>query len=387
MSNRYRRKEFLGSPVGERKTTWKNYPGFSSSSYYSYIPTGLVSECHDQLNAGPPYKSGGNLVIKHDEYHSDIFPYDRGRYVGYGHEHSFSGNGLIFPPPASFPEIEEDPYYLWAQGSTGMARAKPDIAQAGLSQILVEARKLPQLFDRVGTLGREFGWDTTKREVVTLHDTFLNMKKHLNQLRRDNGKSVRRRITLRDEKKVDVLSSEEGIYTSPPDGLGSERQTRIHTREFTHKVWYVGKFRYFLPEEFLNPAWEPLLEARIAGLSVNPEIAWDLTPFSWLADWFGNMGDIVSNISSFVQDNLVQEYGYVMSTQSVKSKYDVRFLDVNAVGKKYWRYTSAYRKRTLKMRVYGYPYSFGPTPGSLTNRQISILGALGLQLTGGGSRG
>jgi hypothetical protein len=118
------------------------------------------------------------------------------------------------------------------------------------------------------------------------------------------------------------------------------------------------------------------------GFDVNPEVVWNAMPWSWLADWFGNVGDVMSNLSANAADDLVMDYGYVMGTKTFSNKYTVTGTLYNMARSKGSLLLSAERSIVVKQRVPGHPYSFGASPGDLSNRQIAILAALGLTKSG-----
>jgi len=87
----------------------------------------------------------------------------------------------------------------------------------------------------------------------------------------------------------------------------------------------------------------------------------------------------MSNISSFATDGLVLQYGYIMEHKRVHGEIVVTVppAQVSEYG-----LTSSVFKRTYvreyKVRYPANPYGFGIDDTSLTKRQLSILGALGL---------
>jgi hypothetical protein len=90
-------------------------------------------------------------------------------------------------------------------------------------------------------------------------------------------------------------------------------------------------------------------------------------------DWFGNVGDVLANMSALGSDGLVLKYGYVMC----HNFYDVRrvqFPHVNNGGVS----ASSRRLGEVKKRFPASPYSYFAAPTSLSVKQSAILVALGL---------
>jgi hypothetical protein len=274
---------------------------------------------------------------------------------------------------------------LFSYGAQAYNLAKPEAIKGTFSTFLGELRDLPRSFNQIGgNLNREFGGGAFLRDLRGLIETQQNMQKHMKQIRRDNGKGVFRSRDLVDEKEVEVLSSEEGQFMQPTSGLPNLPQTRVHSLIRSKHVWYEGKFRYHIPDELLESKWDLRLMAMIHGTEVDAEVVWNLTPWTWLMDWFGSYGDFVANLSS--SDYLVQEYGFVMGTQRVTSRYDVTYRD-GPSALSLGTYTAwSERSEERKQRVVGSPYAFGLNPISLSARQVDILAALGLSKLGGGDR-
>jgi hypothetical protein len=100
---------------------------------------------------------------------------------------------------------------------------------------------------------------------------------------------------------------------------------------------------------------------------------WELTPWSWLADWFTNVGDVVANMSTGYAENLAAQYAYVMGTTQISTCWDTSLNTKQGVIHNSSGYTETY-----KHRVGASPFGFGLTSNDFSARQWSILAALGL---------
>jgi hypothetical protein len=112
---------------------------------------------------------------------------------------------------------------------------------------------------------------------------------------------------------------------------------------------------------------------QLLGLDITPDTLWNLAPWSWAADWFSNIGDITSNMSSF-QQGLVMRYGYQMEHTIVSDTY-------SSVDKSLRTHPLTFVVET-KQRVKANPFGFGVTWEGLSPFQLSIAGALGLSKSG-----
>jgi hypothetical protein len=109
------------------------------------------------------------------------------------------------------------------------------------------------------------------------------------------------------------------------------------------------------------------------GLRINPTHLWQIMPWSWLIDWFTNLGDIIARVDEQFNDGMVAKYLYVMRSQNttIRSNHSYNF----------WSGTQTFSfERSLltkQRRSADSPYGF-VLGGDLTTSQWSILAALGL---------
>jgi hypothetical protein len=119
------------------------------------------------------------------------------------------------------------------------------------------------------------------------------------------------------------------------------------------------------------------------GLVDDPRLLWDLTPYSWLVDWFTSMGDSVANAAVYSphKGKYSVDYAYLTTQHLVKS--EGRILRPTTTP------SSAYRSFRVKQatsvaisqtrwRDRATPFGFGTQLGSLSASQYAILVALGL---------
>jgi len=123
------------------------------------------------------------------------------------------------------------------------------------------------------------------------------------------------------------------------------------------------------------------LEAKkLLGLSLTPDVVWNLTPWSWAVDWFSNVGDVLSNITDALTDSLVMGYGYMMENTVQRRTYT--FSGPTGAKTRGARPANVVFEVNSKQRVQANPYGFGLTWNSLTPFQLSILSALGISKHG-----
>jgi hypothetical protein len=84
----------------------------------------------------------------------------------------------------------------------------------------------------------------------------------------------------------------------------------------TQSIWWSGSFRYHASDtqSWLDQSTDFFRRIDLlTGIGVDVRTAWDLIPFSFLADWFANTGNFLENRQIIADYNIACEYGYVMA--------------------------------------------------------------------------
>jgi len=273
---------------------------------------------------------------------------------------------------------------LDAAGTTAIARVSPTNPLVDLSSSAAELLRegLPQRPGSDGNPGSEylnimFGYlplvsDARKlASVARSHDALLR------QYERDSGRWIRRSY----EFPVDISSTTTVQTNAAPALYGSgvgglfQTGTRWVTKITETKTWFSGAFTYYLPPTGWRRSVAEL--DHLYGIRPGIDTVWELTGYSWLADYFTNIGDVAKNITAFKQDGLVMPYGYIMRKRKITHQETwsgpVRYGNV-------WKqeYISAEKTYTTHQRRLANPFGFGLELGNLSGRQLSILAALGI---------
>lgn len=229
-------------------------------------------------------------------------------------------------------------------------------------------------------LNVEFGWLPLVNDVRNFSRVVRNHSQLMESYFQGSGKNTRVGLAFPKQLDVtDVATSDLGLRWSPAYiFLGGSRDAQLVR---TTDQWFKGCFTYHATP--LSTSTGLADKARnfakyadhLYGVRLTPEVLWNLTPWSWAADWFTNAGDIIHNVSAFSRDSLVLKYGYIMS--HVRSN---TFASVGGGSDFHGSYTggSATFVREIKQRFPASPYfGFGVT-GDLSASQGAILLALGL---------
>lgn len=338
--------------------------------------------------------------------------------------------GLINPSDVLWPTIDPpSPEYLFGLGGTAVSRSIPTAPAVDLAVALGELREgLPNLVgsnlkdilrvnrrgDRIALrhprnnrvrvkrtgkakavggeyLNYTFGILPLLSDIRKLNQAVVDYDNIVKQFLRDSDRMIRRRYdfpTTEDESVVWVKSNQ-AVWPSldtrmyknavASSGLG----TLTLTRKVKIETWFSGAFTYHVDvgaDALSAISRQAAIVRRVYGVKLTPDVAWNLAPWSWAADWFANTGDVLKNVSLLASDGLVMRYGYLMYRETVTDTYThtgVSFQD-KPTGTISCSFTTTYKRR-----VKAHPYGFGVTDASLNARQIAILAALGLTKTGG----
>jgi len=401
--------------VQYRDTPAHIWNAFGTDYTTSYPANGaeklLISEGHPYSQLGKSSDDiGGNFFcIKHayeesdnpSRLYGDTYDYPPGNWYHYdGPQYarlaSVSVNDFPMPPYSLANELQ-------ALGTTAIARCIPTNPLAGLSVALGELRSegIPTLVgasllrDRARSarnagseyLNYQFGWLPLLSDIRGIANSVTRSDELVSQYVANSGKRLKRRYSFPIEESVttEEVSSSFAALPKPAQILSfyESCDPRVNrTRHIRVERWFSGCFTYHLPPHD-GLARSAAIANRLYGTRITPELLWNLTPWTWAADWIGNFGDVIHNVSQFTQDGLVMPYGYIMEKSSISDHYV-------ATGTRYKSYPgedpytcSQTFTTVVKQRQRATPFGFGLDFAEFTQRQWSILAALGLSRGGG----
>jgi len=286
--------------------------------------------------------------------------------------------------PAIPTSVGADMLYLKGLGSTAIARSLPDVPEfslfrfigelkAGLPkvplQVLAKQRKLRNVGGEY--LNVQFGLLPTISDLEKLIRLLQNPELR-RAVKRDLGQETRVRKTIDKgrEKTSRALTSTEMNSLTSNFSSGVTGHLDL-VREF--RIWSSCSFAYHqvtLLEQLLAD-----LDENLGSLGLVPDWidAWNLTPWSWLVDWFTNFNHVITNLSYLGRDGLYLQRGYVMATyREVETTTQSRTYMGSRIS------TTGTRTYERKYRVKASPFGFGLTWKDFDPFQLSILGALGV---------
>lgn len=399
--DQYRHREKRKAPVellGMYHSWWKDGspPDAYNYGYKDQEFSEVFDENHGRSFFKNPYPdNGGNFDLYRTTVTHQAGRHDFYRPVGGSPEKGLAYSGLMLASEPVTPIIGDSIDAAKVNAAKLWNNARPAQPLFEGLNAFYELREVPDMLKQrfiegiglhtVGdiAIGYQFGWQPLLSDIRDFYLAHLNFKKALDQILRDEGRQVRRSatITTRHDSTIDdPVASYGAFYPSLVTQCYAEVPTFRDTWKYEQKVWLKGAFRYYLPGDRTDWRWKAWMADRIFGLNPTPSRVYKAIPWSWLVDWFSNVGDILEQVSSKVEERLLADYAYVMcSTKATRKRtstgvfypgnsYDIRVPVTSSVE------ISVEHKARIPAGVFG-P---GVVDGSLSPTQLGILGALGL---------
>lgn len=396
---------------------WEDFPPrWDTTSITDYVEGYLkTSEGHQVSKLGESGQDiGGDFEVrkrKYAEYSSlgkDPLHFSAHHEYGNPYYADPMAKGIthhFYVPRASRADVTDESFlYPWedfspssatemdASGTTAISRIIPTNPIAGAAAFLGELREgIPKLGieswqDRAHRarsagsdyLNVEFGWKPLVSDIQKFAYVAKNADRIAAKYERESGKLLRRQYKWPNEQ-TSYFGEYTGEYPQPvldyglfrPDHIG---RMRIYGN-IIHRRWLEATFTYYLPPVGTR-ARDIAIANKLLGVRLTPDVVWQLTPWSWAADWVTNFGDITKNVSAFMSDGLVMPYAYMMEQKSLRVEYTL-----DQVGFKSYpgfAHMSQTFEEVIKSRRRATPFGFGFDLDSLTDRQVAIIAALGM---------
>lgn len=398
---------------------WQDKPPTQTwQSITDYVASELhATEGHQVSRLGEPGEDhGGNFEVRHREYHQSsslgdgekhFSPLHVGSNKYYAAPMTPGPEHFVFEPRAKYEQIgpawpsgfdwaptASTDNQLDAMATTAISRIIPTNPLVSAAAFLGEMREgLPKLGIETWSartsrarsaggdyLNAEFGWKPLISDVQKFAYIVKNSDRIIAKYEADSGKLLRRQYEWPPEGSTEVTHMGTGHRPVPwgnSSGLFRPDHVGLLSRSRTTRVrrWLEATFTYYLPPRG-STARDIAIANKLYGVRVTPDVLWQLTPWSWAADWMTNAGDIASNVSSFMSDGLVMPYAYIMEERVHSEEWNLSQIGYKSYpGMHHLRQTFT---TTVKKRRQGTPFGFGFDFDGLTTRQGAIIAALGL---------
>jgi len=284
-----------------------------------------------------------------------------------------------------------------AWGATAYNRMKPTKQPYSLLNMVYELKDLGGMFRELKDfwsirhnlvreggsrfLGQVFGWNPLIGDVMTLVEKYNSFQKRIDWLVRNQGKWVKRRITLTDNT---TTSSSDWIsdYSCLSPLLTTQHYIQTPSYRDTtwtkDKIWATAEFKYFLPDVPPGVDLKLVLKRNLQGFrGASMADIYRAIPWTWLVDWCFNFATILENCDPGLADRLAARRFYIMREQEV-----VKIRHARAVMRGYGGAPdvpidcSSWSRCLHQTRTIGLPFYPG-NPNDLSGMQLAILGALG----------
>nr|QDH88563.1 MAG: hypothetical protein H3BulkLitter171370_000001 [Leviviridae sp.] len=253
-----------------------------------------------------------------------------------------------------------------------LSRSNPSQPIVDVPVALAELRELPDLFRIAGrtiaqkiasgNLNYQFGWKPLLGDLGNLLGVQASIDKrvaHLSRLHENGGGSYKADVG------TNTLPGTKTLWAFPPGGG-------------TMWVRHTGFCRRWISVSWI-PSYDPRTEMpdlnqirqqafrSVLGLTVDLSTAWELLPWSWLVDWFSNLGNILAARRNLV--GFVPGACYTMTHTERHSNFTLE-------GSSVLTHTYPYLHQVVKERVPTSSSSISANVPFLSGRQLGILASL-----------
>ncbi len=296
-------------------------------------------------------------------------------------------------------------------GSKAIANTTPTNPASSVVQTLGEliTEGLPKALSAIPTLAEraailrsagdkylnvQFGWIPFLNDLFGIFRAVIEFNSIVRQYERDSGRWVRRKyrfpVLATASANISLGTGQVGMlglsrsdiqsfFLSP--GLDTGNLSYMDTVQ--QRTWFSGCYTYYLNGG--QQSLDKLVRAedeinRVLGTRLTPDVIWQITPWTWLFDWFFNAQEAITNFSRFQSDSLVLRYGYLMRHTVASRIYAVGPLYLKSGG-------TITPKKTFqvvqKERYRATPYGFALNVEDFNPQRIATLIALGFTKTPG----
>jgi hypothetical protein len=296
---------------------------------------------------------------------------------------------------------DRDDSYLDQYGATAIRIVDPSNPNANLGESLGEIvadkrislpgiqswKRRTEIAKAAGSeyLSAVFGWLPLISEVKSTAQSVRDGNTIMRHYRDNAGTNVHR------EFEFDVIESQSesllqngALFRCTYSGISSISAFQtvpgvpiIVSRKSTTRRWFSGSFTYAATQaSSLGYCLGLESEAdKLYGLTLTPDVLWELVPWSWAIDWFSNTGDVIHNAVSLGASGLVMRYGYIMEETSIVDTYSMPATGLTGVD---GPPPNCSITHVIKRRRPANPFGFGLSWEGLSSTQQAIIAALGI---------
>jgi hypothetical protein len=225
-------------------------------------------------------------------------------------------------------------------------------------------------------LAGKFGWAPIIKDIIALLDLQDAIEERFQEIRNHstNPKGYRRTVTLGTSTKTEM---NEGKFVAGYS-IGS-----LHGKEVVTTIdrkWAQVVYKPTTSVPFTSAQMRKVARRAVSGTRVDASTAWNLLPWSWMVDWFANVGDVLQasrNDCGYYADSVL----IMHSIETTYSLNDVAPGPGQTGAQIHFVTGGDGMYRHVERHRYPMTPNYLPTieVPVLTGSQMSILGALGIQ--------
>lgn len=294
----------------------------------------------------------------------------------------------------------------------------PELLGKQIISSLVDPKKRGALIRSLGGeyLNFIFGFKPLADDIAKIGSLLDYVNDLVNQWIKDNGTIVRRRRKIPQPVRqlsnsslashdgtaftCNWLNPQKGNSSPVANGLSWNTSTQLSSIQFdgfkvanvTSEITFSAGYKYDLTrlvvpfsgggsaEEILHSAaLRGELDAIAFGLDPASlgRAVYDAIPFSWLLDWFVNLGDVIDNFRQLQARGVQMLWGYITETATRDFYFEHRATWLPTGKQFYTTYGLSAQKAITRVRAT--PFGFGTSFSGLTGSQSAILAALAAQ--------
>lgn len=376
----------MGTPRTRERLLTSYSPGSYESGYYSgagWVHLGnsagsslqnIQERCADTLGPGPPYVEPHGLSIIHRKCVPLAISGEAGGGFSWRRHASYNPTNYTGYMYAVDPGPTDWNYWK----AKALASINPFSPQVDLPLFLFELREFPRMLRDLGNVLRgrvkpadvpggylayQFGWRPLVSDLSSLLDFAGSINKAGKALQNAaNGGRVSHSLGSKSSS-VPLSTYDYAVYT------GTYKLSQVRTTKV--KAWCTARVHL---TDSLPPTLDErqMLYLRTAfGLNFRPAMIWDAIPWTWLIDYFTNIGDLMEARAGYGKWRFTDLYVMVRSTLTDEVTGTAQQLQGLS-------YSGGKRISTRKERSYvgsNPNVGFGLSP-LLTGYQAGILGSL-----------
>jgi len=412
---------------------WQKTP--ANGSIPNSAPFTSCEKTQDSLNPGPPYTTGGPftsvkvkllpIMVNGIGVYTSAVPVNLGfglgihqlrggfsdpQFVGFDYSDSqYRDKKFIFGDLSGFVPS------LSAYHSLVDARLRPKLSRASIGQSLAELREIPSMLRSTAKdfrdywkflggdpstnrmnpkglansfLNDQFGWSPFISDIVDVCKVIINFDNYVQDISSRNGRWEHREAVLEEKTTDSVIGTGLGYKVSPnsfivdnfcvPGASWTARYTYI--KRETSKVWASGDYTFYRPSFDMSKSDydSGLNQIRrlmtLLGTDISPSLLWKITPWTWLIDWFTNVGRVIEAADAAGLDGVLSKNAFLMMRwkRELVLQQEINLASGHLVMEFYREVESKQRGRAET------PFNFGLLPTSLSAKQWAILAAIGI---------